>query len=367
MSYTIDTLTINARFAADLLLCGKDKRKRALYFGWLGYKNLGDEALYYCIHELFKEAFQFRTSGEMDRLYWPGLALSRFSVFFLGGGTLINRNDNVINTLLAYREKIPRSLVLGTGVANEDFWQQFENRSDRLKDWKDFLDSSDFVGVRGPDSMRFMEKLGIDKAVITGDPVLYLGQDTIVPKARRKRVGINFGDTKNKLWGKSDQKVEEEIYRLVKLFLEKGWEISFFNVYEKDTSAFRKFIDRYRLENRIRFFDASSCSMDTALTYFKDVDVFIGEKLHASVFAACTYTPFIMLEYRPKCHDFMCSLDYERYNVRLDQFSADRVCRMAEELQENSGSIQQFLNKKVLHYKNILMASARQIVSQGLQ
>jgi len=365
MSYKLDTLKINASYMQQLLLAKTQQHKRALYYGWLGFKNLGDEALYYCIERMFKDRLKFNTSGELERIFYKEMALNTYDVHFIGGGTLINRNETTIDTLLHYRKKVPNAVALGTGVANEEFWQQFEDRRDRSDDWRDYLNSCIFVGVRGPDSLRYMQQLGVHKAVITGDPVLYLGRDKIVKKTHQKRIGLNFGNTKNKLWGKSDQHVEDEMAVLIRILLEKNWEISFFNVFVDDTNAYFNFIEHNDLKGKIRFFDASECSMDTALAYFDTVDVFVGEKLHASVFAACTYTPFVMLEYRPKCLDFMRSIEFEKYNIRTDIMNADEIYCAIEELYQTSSTIQIHLQNKVQYFKNLLVSSARSIVLEG--
>lgn len=363
MSYTLDTFKINASFLKQSLFGKGNARKRALYYGWLGFRNLGDEALYYCIEQMFRESVAFCTSGLFERLYFKEMALASFDMHFVGGGTLINRNATTIDTLLTYREKVPVGIAFGTGVANEQFWQQFEERRDRSSDWRDYLNSCAFVGVRGPDSLAYMQRLGVQKAVITGDPVLYLGRTPIIPKKQKKRIGLNFGNTKNRLWGKSDERVEKEMLSLIRMLLEDGWEISFFNVYVDDIKPYLDFIGRNNLQGKIRFFDASDCSIARALDYFKDIDVFVGEKLHASVLAACTHTPFVMLEYRPKCLDFMKSIAFEKYNYRTDRLDADEIHAAINELYQDSACMQEHLRNMVMYYKHILAASARQLVS----
>lgn len=361
MSYKINTFKINFNYLIKSVTNSFDSRPKALYYGWLGHKNLGDEALYFCVNELLKSRISFVTNGELDRLYLKSRAVSKIDLLVLGGGTLINRNDYVIDNMLEYRKNFKQCIVFGTGVANEDFWQQMEKRTDRSDDWREFLNSCSFVGVRGPFSLQYMKKLGIDKAAAIGDPVLYLGQETIMPKARRKRVGFNFGRTNNKLWGGSDKRVDSEMCHLIRIFLENNWELSFYNVYDKDTEHFQRFVDTYKLQGKISFVDASDCPISMALSYFKDIDIFIGEKLHASILAACSYTPFIMLEYRPKCLDFMASIGYEKYNFRVDSFSAQETYAAAEELYENCAQIQTYLKEKVLYYKSKLIDSANNL------
>jgi len=362
MSYKLDRLKNTILFFSKSIFDNSSNKIRALYLGWLGFKNLGDEALYCCIKKMFQDRLIFHSSREFDSLFFKKRVLNKFNVHFLGGGTLINRNEGIINTLLVYKKSVCKSIVFGTGVASDIFWNQFESRVDRSADWRDYLNSCLFVGVRGPDSLRYMQQLGVHKAMITGDPVLYLGRNKVMPKPKKKKIGINFGNTSNILWGKSDQHVENIMAILIRILLEQHWEVSFFNVYESDTKHFFNFIERNNFKGKIRFFDASDCSMDTALAYFDTIDVFVGEKLHASVFSACTHTPFIMLEYRPKCLDFMRSINYEKYNFRTDNMNADEIICAVDELYQTSESIQSHIYENVSFLKNILISSARNIV-----
>lgn len=361
MSYKFDSIKNTISFLKDIAFEDSHNKYRALYLGWLGHKNLGDEALYYCIKKMLLSKIIFHPSNEFETLFFKNSLIKAFDIHFLGGGTLINRSDNIINALVEYKQHIPRCFVFGAGVANYSFWNEFEDRVDRSIEWREYLNSCIFLGVRGPDSLLAMQQLGVSKAIMTGDPVLYLGRDTIIEKRQKKRIGLNFGNTKNILWGESDQRVEDVMAELIRLLLERHWEVSFFNVYANDTGHYFKFVERNAFKDKIRFFDASNCSMDSALAYFDTVDVFVGEKLHASVFAACTHTPFIMLEYRPKCLDFMRSINYEKYNFRTDSVHADEIICAVDELYHTTGDIQKHLYSNVSYLKNILISSANNI------
>ena len=58
-------------------------------------------------------------------------------------------------------------------------------------------------------------------------------------------------------------------------------------------------------------------------------------KLHSVVLANCSYVPSVMLEYRPKCSDYMSSVGQEKYNIRTDQFRAKDVWSLVEDMNAN--------------------------------
>jgi len=59
---------------------------------------------------------------------------------------------------------------------------------------------------------------------------------------------------------------------------------------------------------------------------------FIGMKLPSVVTAICAGVPPIMIEYRPKCQDFMASLGLEEFVVRSDNIDVDQSERLKDEL-----------------------------------
>ena len=61
------------------------------------------------------------------------------------------------------------------------------------------------------------------------------------------------------------------------------------------------------------------------LRLVRNLNYFVGMKLHATILATCAFVPSLMLEYRPKCRDYMRSIDQEDATVRTDQFDAGSV------------------------------------------
>lgn len=350
-------LLAGTNLLGERLTSRKTGRGGILYFGWLGHRNLGDEALFEAIHGFFNPDYTFTTLSALECVPLHGLWARLYDVYMIGGGTLINRNEAVLDASLSYSKTLGKSFIFGAGVANGEFWKHLEHRADRSGDWQRYLRSCRFVGVRGPDSLDFMHRLDVPAELI-GDPVLALGNTELVKKTPAKRIGLNFGDTGNKIWGGSDFRLWEVLARFIERLLAKGWSVSIFNVFQKDLTSIRSILRAKGWEDRIPIHDHSDCDTARALRYFDDIDVFVGEKLHASVFAAITHTPFVMLEYRPKCHDFMGSMDMLDYNVRVDQANEDQLMELVEKLYDTSADVEKKLFDTVAGYRRRLSDAA---------
>ena len=83
----------------------------------------------------------------------------------------------------------------------------------------------------------------------------------------------------------------------------------------------------------------------------RDIDLFIGTKLHSVVCAFCTDTPAIMIGYQPKCYDFMKTMGFERYFIRSDRVTSAAVIELVGELQEEMPRVQQQQLEVVQHYR----------------
>jgi polysaccharide pyruvyl transferase WcaK-like protein len=68
-----------------------------------------------------------------------------------------------------------------------------------------------------------------------------------------------------------------------------------------------------------------------------------------------------MVEYRPKCRDFMASIDMERFNVRTDQFNAEIGKKLVEEMYNDLESIRIKGNKICLDYRSKLIEAAQTV------
>lgn len=305
----------------------------------------------------------FFSAGDFERIpLSASLARYLFSVYLLGGGTLINRNETVLNACLSYSAMTRKSFIFGAGVANEQFWLQFEQRRDLRVQWKRYFDRCSFIGVRGPDSLDCMHEMGVDAEII-GDPVLALGRPSISPKKKEKRIGINFGFSNDRLWGGSDFRLWEYMVGFIQLLLDDGWTPSIFNVYDRDLVCVNSILRGKNWENIIPVANYCEGDISSALDYFDDIDIFVGEKLHASVFAAITFTPFCMIEYRPKCHDFMASIGMIDYNVKTNEAIPGLLMDKVKWIYDRIDPIQEELFLIISKYRNKLHESSKVVLS----
>jgi len=89
--------------------------------------------------------------------------------------------------------------------------------------------------------------------------------------------------------------------------------------------------------------------------------VFLGMKLHATILALCSHVPSIMLEYRPKCRDFMASVGLERYCIRTDELESQNLASLVEVASDQRPEIQQVFRAAAHAYKNKLHCLADRI------
>jgi hypothetical protein len=68
-------------------------------------------------------------------------------------------------------------------------------------------------------------------------------------------------------------------------------------------------------------------------------------------FSAAAGTPFIGLEYQPKCYDFAQSVGFERYMLRTDGVTEGKVMKLFTDLLENYEQMEKELAARVDTYR----------------
>ncbi len=74
--------------------------------------------------------------------------------------------------------------------------------------------------------------------------------------------------------------------------------------------------------------------------------------------------PSIMLEYRPKCLDYMESINMENYSIRTDRVTAPLLIERLHELIKNYDSIVRTLDERILFYKDLQKEKANYILQK---
>lgn len=283
--------------------------KRIGYMGWLGHKNIGDEACFEAIKSLFPEDYaQWLT---WDARAWKHGAFPDLCI--LGGGTIFDirwdRRGKGLTQML--RNNVP-IIIWGTGVMPLSAPKR-PIVSTMHPNALTLLNKAKFVGVRGPISDRNLSTTGFAGAKVIGDPAILLSSDVPNMGLASNRIALNIGDTHTNLFG-TEQYVVKETRKLVERLTDDGLEVILFSVWPQDT----KFLLQIpQTENvSIRSWEPSAIRL---MNFFKTCRCVIGLKLHTSVLAAAAHVPFISIAYREKCFDFAESVNLKRWAVRSDK------------------------------------------------
>lgn len=332
--------------------------KRIGYIGWLGHGNLGDEAMYQAVCKAFDPARvipyqRVRGAKKLEKLCQKQI----FQTVLLGGGTLIN--ELTYFDLLNEAQSLGyATAIFGAGVRNPQFWDTVSKNLNHISYWIPLLERCSFVGIRGPISKEILAEYGFNKAEVIGDPALLWALPTITPKKMTKKLGINIGISPEKMWAKEED-VLAFIVKFVRNMIDRGWEITFFPMWDGDIPYIHEAV---RQIGRPISVSNTLWSVEETLRHIQSCDLFIGQKLHSVILACCTYTPSIMLEYRPKCRDFMASLDLEQYNLRIDSLDMEQLIPMCDDLYSQTSSMQQYLHERVIGYRNRLVDFAKRLM-----
>ncbi len=347
-----------------------------IYLGWVGYENLGDEAMWHACRERFPAIAWSTMSDIADPL---GLDVTRRArdvawiarilreewrdpvrlrmltrkcthrivsaltreVGILGGGTLINRNQDVLQAYLDLRNKLNRPIpTFGTGVANREYWSQAESSwVDRRKEWVHALRELPVVGVRGPDSKAALEEAGLSNVVVCGDPAVLLHEplrELTGPK-ESLTIAVNFGEPAGGMLGQMES-LEVQLSTFVKAVGGKH-RVKMLPVWSEDIAACTRLALRSGLsESSV----TRPCTTHGAFhEEMREVDLVIAFKMHAGILAAVYNVPFVLIEYQPKCRDFLASAGLEHLGMRPDQFDPDFLLHQVDEVVSRAPVIRQ--------------------------
>jgi hypothetical protein len=330
--------------------------KTASYIGWPGHHNLGDEALYDAIQEAFHG---------MTLLHKPTpriLRLARdtkYAFTILGGGTLIGE--------LGYLGPLERAMpfaksaiVFGTGVEDPTFWTNRDAKRYNLGAWKSILQQCAYIGVRGPRSQAYLRDIGIESEIL-GDPVSMFVQPDRHVLTTERHLGLNLGVGSEGMF--SDEKtIFATLAAFAKKMLAAGWRISLYVVWPKDLAITQRFAAEVGLgPASIRRIYHSPAKFMTAV---REHPVFVGFKLHGVVLAYCAGVPAYMIEYRPKCRDFMESIGAEDFIARADEISVEGLVGKVEQLQHEGATLIEKTTALLRRFREKQITTAHRLMSE---
>jgi hypothetical protein len=318
------------------------------YLGETDSGNLGDEAMYLAFRRIFRYAANAWPLHWAQRVHRKLVGSERFFRFLcVGGGTLLFREvpsvvpDCVTHSIPLY--------TFGTGVRDPEFWRSLPPTK---------VLRGEGAVVRGFHSQSILAAYGVASKVV-GDPALLLSGGAPVAPPRQRVLGINIGHSFGRVWGGDDSLYLERVACMAELLISRGWRFRLFSVWHGDDETVRELARRLRTS-------VISCHAvhRDPFAYMRLVatcDVLVGMKLHAVVLAYCQSVPSIMLEYRPKCRDFMATMGAETRCFRCDQVEAQDLAEAVESCYASADSIRDEERKSVQHWNRALRALAREI------
>lgn len=357
-------LRVPVRGAAHFVSRAVNYRRPQLAYvgGWRGHENLGDETLFEATSQIFPsfKLVPVRGNSYEARL---GRFLPAFQAAVLAGGTLINKSGSLPAAEM-YSSSAKAFFVFGSGVASPAFWAgRWTDRGpwqSEMRRWAPILDRSVYVGVRGPISAAHLRSCGIDGVEVVGDPVLALaggpGQDRYV----RRTVGLNLGVSGRQVWGDEDR-IAAQYVRLATAARRAGWEVHWFVVWPGDLPVVLRVAD---VSGTAGCIHQIYTDPHEYLRLAGRMSVFFGMKLHAVALATCAFVPSIMLEYRPKCRDYMASLGQEGLTVRSDRLDGAAIWQCLSKMDENRDRLSAKLRRRVLAFRDLQRSRAAEVVAR---
>ena len=335
------------------------KRPHMAYVGWWSdTPNLGDKALYAAAKQLFHRCGFIDYPFGARRVVGPPVKLFGIIKYgLLAGGTVINRSPHGLKMAKECFPVCKYTFVFGSGVANPSFWSGRSNWKDTLAQWKPLLERCEYIGVRGPMSAEMLTNMGLNNVEVIGDPILVFAEDSPQDDASciPRSIGLNIGHSriapsKEDMWG-SQQRFCTEFVKLASLAAKAGWKVRWFVADPRDLELTKKIAKASGTANEI--YDTFEDHTEY-LDLVRPMSVFVGMKLHAVALATCAYVPSVMLEYRPKCRDYMQAIGQDAAAIRTDKFDAEDVFEIVQDWNSRRQQISENL------YYNIKPVSNRQ-------
>ena len=324
----IDTCRIAANRAATCATASS----RIGYIGAQGFRNLGDDAMFEAIKRLLpgRTVIPYSEPWHERRLRRVRLGGPRFfDSVVLGGGTMINPH-----TLYIVQEALrqgTRLWSLGTGVGSCGF-RQPENVD--ITEWRPLLTEFDGIGVRGPRSRDALRAIGLDNVQVVGDLALALVGDELAGPTAAPRVLLNAAGPaahipEEQAYASPEYERLDDVSVALKSLVRQGWTVVPVAMNETDIPTIQKTLAAAGLPA------ANITVPSTAAEFFAVASpcrFAVAVRLHAAVLACCAGVPPLMIGYRPKCEDFMESMELQEWNMVLAKTQRGEIARRISDL-----------------------------------
>ncbi|TDX52356.1 polysaccharide pyruvyl transferase family protein [Orenia marismortui] len=326
---------------------------KALYIGWLGHKNVGDDFLV----DIFRQQLSLNNiNWDIDKTLANSSIgdLREYDLIILGGGSLLTVPYYIELCLKASKLGIPY-VIWGTGVDNrdkgistkiyEDLVVNKVKKGSKVIRLDEVVEKANLIGVRGNITKAILNN---DKAKVIGDPGIsfskFISELPTVKEIeefcsdQKDIVVVNWGTSYNNIFGKSEAEVEKELERAVREILNQGYKVIVYPIWSEDIKVIKSFVDKFENSNIMainQVYDA-----DEIAAMIDKAKFTINLKLHANIISMTRMKPFISLAYGLKCYDFAQSIDSMELIIPTDEVTQDRILDKVVHIKQNYEQIQ---------------------------
>lgn len=312
--------------------------KKVLYLGWIGFKNLGDELLWELFKHHFEQAYDAAEAELVPSV--PGVQLkdmSEYDTVVLGGGSLLL--PGYID--LAYQAYTAGKKVCVWGTGFDCMHSPYTISSGWLEPaaaskLKELMEESVYFGIRGPLTQKVLQASGVPVApeLISGDPAVLLSQPKHPAGSLPGKIAINWGTTYNKLFGRNEPRVEDEVVSAAKGWIEQGWSIYLYPVWGPDRAPIQRLAEKIGDASKVEV-EQELLGTEPLIERLTSCHFSVNFKLHANLLSYAADVPFIALGYRFKCFDFGESAGLGHYVISTGESDlAERLQKKADFLLE---------------------------------
>ncbi|MDF2035790.1 polysaccharide pyruvyl transferase family protein [Cytobacillus oceanisediminis] len=347
--------------------------KQLLYLGWLGRKNLGDD-LMWDLFETMADQYLEKSKYNITPSF-KGVDIKNirhYDHIVLGGGSIINKkNINILYVALKNRKEVS---IWGSGIdlISKNDMERLDSKEkinflDQQSESKliEIIDKANFVGVRGPLTYKVLKNIGVNMETVRifGDPGLLLDKPKLTKKSsikgfgeNEKIIGLNWGTSYNKIFGKDELKVENQLVDSLKYLINKGYKIFIYNVWDKDIEASINLYDKIGDEENVRL-STELYHQDELMNIIEHFTFTINFKLHPNVISIAAGVPFIALGYRFKVYDLCKSIGLDHLVIATDMENIQkRISDLEEYISGNRIEIIETSSSEIQKYQNRLAA-----------
>ena len=349
------------------------ENKRIVISGYYGFNNSGDEAMLFAIlktlYQRFGDTDITVISGNPERTtHTFGVkAIPRFDGFSIlkclyNSDLLISGGGSLLQDVTSWKSLIYYLSIIFTGVCFRKkvflYAQGIGPVRHRWVRWilRFVLNRVNAITVRDDESKGFLERLGVKNDIYcTADAVLSLVPTSLAPgKAilhrnhipqNKKIIGISI-----RRWMNTSEWMER--LKLYMKCMNKNNEYNFVFIpmqFPEDYQTAKDFCDDFPNV----YILPESYDTEELMSLIGNLDLLIGIRLHALIFAALMHIPFIGISYDPKIDNFLQSAKQTAI-FSIENFDENILCK------ESSFSLQKDEEKYDWRAIDCLRSKARE-------